>query len=137
MVVVLPRHHPLRGAEDMTLLQYALRGLQAFIGFGRGAARREFGQLGLDMNESRERFVECVGIIRNALSKEAFTHYGDFYKLGASPCGRRPTTDRRSPTTRTFLGESDLGADRAASRPQASHHLAKALRRVPQGPVRV
>ena len=55
MVVVLPWHHPLRVAEDMTLLQYALRGRQAFIGFGRGAARREFGQLGLDMNESRER----------------------------------------------------------------------------------
>ena len=79
MVVVLPWHHPLRVAEDMTLLQYALRGRQAYIGFGRGAARREFGQLGFDMNQSRERFVESVGLIRQALSQEAFTHNGEFY----------------------------------------------------------
>ena len=38
MVVVLPWHHPLRVAEDITLLQYALRGRTPFIGFGRGAA---------------------------------------------------------------------------------------------------
>lgn len=90
MVVVLPWHHPLRVAEDMTLLQYALRGRQAFIGFGRGAARREFGQLGFDMNESRERFVESVGVIRNALTQEAFTHDGDFFKLGRVTMRPRP-----------------------------------------------
>lgn len=90
MVVVLPWHHPLRVAEDMTLLQYALRGRQAYIGFGRGAARREFGQLGFDMNQSRERFVESVGVIRQALSQEAFTHNGEFYKLGRVTMRPRP-----------------------------------------------
>lgn len=48
MVVVLPWHHPPRVAEDITMLQYALRGRTPYIGFGRGAARREFRQLGFD-----------------------------------------------------------------------------------------
>jgi alkanesulfonate monooxygenase SsuD/methylene tetrahydromethanopterin reductase-like flavin-dependent oxidoreductase (luciferase family) len=34
MVVVLPWHHPLRVAEDITTLQYQLRGRTPFIGFG-------------------------------------------------------------------------------------------------------
>src|SRR3984885_3147794 len=46
MVTVLPWHHPLRVAEDITMLQNVLNGRHAFIGFGRGAARREFRQLG-------------------------------------------------------------------------------------------
>ena len=35
MVVVLPWHHPLRVAEDITMLQNVLNGRHAFIGFGR------------------------------------------------------------------------------------------------------
>lgn len=90
MVVVLPWHHPLRVAEDMTMLQYALRGRQAFIGFGRGAARREFAQLGFDMNESRERFTESVQIIRKALTEEAFSFNGEHYKIERATMRPRP-----------------------------------------------
>jgi alkanesulfonate monooxygenase SsuD/methylene tetrahydromethanopterin reductase-like flavin-dependent oxidoreductase (luciferase family) len=90
MVVVLPWHHPLRVAEDMTMLQYALRGRQAYIGFGRGAARREFTQLGFDMNESRERFIESVHIIRKALTEEAFSFRGDHYNIERATMRPRP-----------------------------------------------
>jgi alkanesulfonate monooxygenase SsuD/methylene tetrahydromethanopterin reductase-like flavin-dependent oxidoreductase (luciferase family) len=90
MVVVLPWHHPLRVAEDMTMLQHLLKGRRAFIGFGRGAARREFGQLGFDMNESKERFAEAAQIIKLALSQEVFSFHGDYYKFDRATMRPRP-----------------------------------------------
>ena len=81
MVVVLPWHHPLRVAEDITMLQYLLRGRTPYIGFGRGAARREFRQLGFDMNESKDRFAEAVKIIKLALTEEVFTFKGSYYNF--------------------------------------------------------
>lgn len=79
MVVVLPWHHPLRVAEDITALQYQLCGRTPYIGFGRGAARREFRQLGLDMNQSRERFDESIQIVKLALQQERFSFHGKHY----------------------------------------------------------
>lgn len=79
MVVVLPWHHPLRVAEDITMLQYALRGRTPFIGFGRGAARREFRQLGFDMNESQERFSEAAEIVKLAITEKCFSYRGKHY----------------------------------------------------------
>jgi alkanesulfonate monooxygenase SsuD/methylene tetrahydromethanopterin reductase-like flavin-dependent oxidoreductase (luciferase family) len=90
MVVVLPWHHPLRVAEDITLLQYALRGRTPFIGFGRGAARREFRQLGFDMNESKERFAEAFQIVKLALTEEVFSFHGDHYQFDAITMRPRP-----------------------------------------------
>ena len=81
MVVVLPWHHPLRVAEDMTMLQHVLNGRRAYIGFGRGAARREFRQLGFDMNESKERFSEAIQIVKLALTQEKFSFEGQHYKM--------------------------------------------------------
>lgn len=90
MVVVLPWHHPLRVAEEMTMLQYALRGRNAYIGFGRGAARREFAQLGFDMNESKERFAECVQIVKKALTEECFSFDGRYYQFDRVTMRPRP-----------------------------------------------
>lgn len=81
MVVVLPWHHPLRVAEDIAALQYHLRGRRAFIGVGRGAGRREFRQLGIEMGESRQRFDESVQIIKKALTEEKFSFKGEIYNL--------------------------------------------------------
>lgn len=81
MVTVLPWHHPLRVAEDMIMLQQLLRGRTPYIGVGRGAGRREFGQFGFDMNESRQRFIESVEIIKLALSEEKFSYSGQHYQF--------------------------------------------------------
>lgn len=90
MVVVLPWHHPLRVAEDITMLQYALGGRTPFIGFGRGAARREFNQLGFDMNESRDRFAESVEIVKLALTNEQFSYKGEHYQFDDITLRPRP-----------------------------------------------
>jgi alkanesulfonate monooxygenase SsuD/methylene tetrahydromethanopterin reductase-like flavin-dependent oxidoreductase (luciferase family) len=82
MIVVLPWHHPLRVAEEITMLQYVLgEGRTPYIGFGRGAGRREFGQLNFDMNESRERFAESIQIVRLALTEERFSFQGEHYQF--------------------------------------------------------
>ena len=80
-VVVVPWHHPLRVAEEITMLQYALGGRTPYIGFGRGAARREFRQLGIDMNESAERFLEGVEVIKLALTEEVFSYSGKHFQF--------------------------------------------------------
>jgi alkanesulfonate monooxygenase SsuD/methylene tetrahydromethanopterin reductase-like flavin-dependent oxidoreductase (luciferase family) len=90
MVVVLPWHHPLRVAEDITMLQYALRGRTAYIGYGRGAARREFRQLDIDMNESRERFDEAIQVVKLALTEERFSFHGKHYTFDDVTMRPRP-----------------------------------------------
>src|SRR3954451_15227460 len=82
MVVVIPWHHPLRIAEELVTLQYMLgteRDLT--IGFGRGAARREYGGFGIPQGESKERFDEGYKIIERALSQERFSYDGQFYTI--------------------------------------------------------
>jgi alkanesulfonate monooxygenase SsuD/methylene tetrahydromethanopterin reductase-like flavin-dependent oxidoreductase (luciferase family) len=90
MVVVLPWHHPLRVAEDITMLQYVLRGRTPYIGFGRGAAIREFRQLGFDMNESRGRFDEAIQVVKLALTEESFSFHGKHYNFDNVTMRPRP-----------------------------------------------
>ena len=49
MVVVLPWHNPLRLAEEISLLDHLSNG-RYVLGFGRGAARREFDRFNIDMS---------------------------------------------------------------------------------------
>ena len=83
MVIVLPWHHPLRVAEDLVVLDNLLAGSgrKVSIGVGRGAARREFNALGIDMNESRQRFNECIEVIKLALTSDRFSYEGKLYNF--------------------------------------------------------
>jgi alkanesulfonate monooxygenase SsuD/methylene tetrahydromethanopterin reductase-like flavin-dependent oxidoreductase (luciferase family) len=90
MVVVLPWHHPLRVAEDITLLQYALRGRVPYIGFGRGAARREFRQLGFDMNQSKDVFAEAFEVVKAAVTQEVFSFDGEHFSFERASMRPRP-----------------------------------------------
>lgn len=83
MVIVLPWHHPLRVAEELVVLDNLLAGSgrDVSIGIGRGAARREFNALGIDMNESRQRFNESVEVIKLALTQDRFSYRGEIYQF--------------------------------------------------------
>ncbi len=81
MVVVLPWHHPLRVAEDITMLQYMLGDRDLTVGFGRGAARREYGGFNISQSESRPRFDEAVKLVKTALTEERFSFNGEFYTV--------------------------------------------------------
>jgi alkanesulfonate monooxygenase SsuD/methylene tetrahydromethanopterin reductase-like flavin-dependent oxidoreductase (luciferase family) len=81
MVIVLPWHDPIRVAEGIAALDGMLGGRRLHVGFGRGLGRREFGGLRVPMEESRERFLEGLDIVRTALSKEWFSYKGAFHEI--------------------------------------------------------
>jgi alkanesulfonate monooxygenase SsuD/methylene tetrahydromethanopterin reductase-like flavin-dependent oxidoreductase (luciferase family) len=105
MVIVIPWHHPLRVAEELVTLQYMLgteRDLT--IGFGRGAARREYGGWGIPQSESRERFEEGLEIIRLALGQERFSYEGKFFTI--------PDVEQRPQSPHLSLRPTPLDPDR-------------------------
>jgi alkanesulfonate monooxygenase SsuD/methylene tetrahydromethanopterin reductase-like flavin-dependent oxidoreductase (luciferase family) len=66
MVVVLPWHDPLRVAEQVAMLDAMSNG-RVILGLGRGLGRVEFEGFGVDMNESREIFIESAQMLLAAL----------------------------------------------------------------------
>ena len=59
-VIILPLHSPILVAEEIAMLD-VLSGGRIEVGIGSGYQRQEFEGIGVDMNESRERFRECSG----------------------------------------------------------------------------
>jgi alkanesulfonate monooxygenase SsuD/methylene tetrahydromethanopterin reductase-like flavin-dependent oxidoreductase (luciferase family) len=68
MVVVLPWHHPMRVAEQVSMLDHMSNG-RLILGIGRGVARVEFGGFGIDQNNSRDMFVEFGRMILEGLER--------------------------------------------------------------------
>jgi alkanesulfonate monooxygenase SsuD/methylene tetrahydromethanopterin reductase-like flavin-dependent oxidoreductase (luciferase family) len=89
--VILPWWtQPVRVAEKMAMLDQ-LSGGRAVLGVGRGLSRMEYGQLGIDMNESRERFDESIEIVLNALETGVVEGKGKFFDILRSPLAPPPT----------------------------------------------
>jgi alkanesulfonate monooxygenase SsuD/methylene tetrahydromethanopterin reductase-like flavin-dependent oxidoreductase (luciferase family) len=89
-LIVLPWQNPVRVAEELSFLDNMLRGRRLWIGVGRGSAAREYEGLGIDMNESRQRFQEGVDILRLALSQECFSCEGRHYRIKRGIVRPRP-----------------------------------------------
>ncbi len=78
--VILPWHlQPVRTVERMTLLDHFSQG-RALFGIGRGLARREYLDFGLDMNEARGRFNEAAEIIIKGLETGYVEADGEYFK---------------------------------------------------------
>ncbi len=118
MVMVLPWHHPLHVAEDISLLDNLLQGRQFYVGFGRGASAKEYDPLGISMEESRQYFLESLDIVREALTTPRFSYEGKVWTV--SPTSLRPAPrssdlgDRMycawgSPQTLPIVAQAGLG----------------------------
>ena len=79
-VIVLPWHDPVEVAEKIALLDLVSGG-RTIYGFGRGAASVEYAGFRIPMEESRDRFVESLLIIRKGLTQESFSFEGKYYKV--------------------------------------------------------
>ena len=90
MVIVLPWYDPVVIAEQVSVLDNMLRGRRLTLGLGRGAGQREFDAYRIPMGESRGRFMESLEILRKALTKEWFSHEGDFYTIPETTIRPRP-----------------------------------------------
>lgn len=79
-VLVLPWYHPVRLAEEISMLNTLTRGT-LHLGVGRGTAKSEYDAFGVDMREARGRFIEAMKIIQAGLSGAPFTFDGQYYKV--------------------------------------------------------
>jgi alkanesulfonate monooxygenase SsuD/methylene tetrahydromethanopterin reductase-like flavin-dependent oxidoreductase (luciferase family) len=77
-VNVLPINDPIRLAEDMAELDLLSHGRVVF-GAGRGYQPHEFAGFHIPMETAKERFWECLEIIRTAWTQEQFSYAGKFY----------------------------------------------------------
>ena len=85
-VVILPMWHPLRVAENITLLDQMLKGRIAEIGFGRASRPHEVTSLNpaadpKNVDASRALFEECFEIVSKACSEKYFEHVGEHYRI--------------------------------------------------------
>jgi alkanesulfonate monooxygenase SsuD/methylene tetrahydromethanopterin reductase-like flavin-dependent oxidoreductase (luciferase family) len=88
-VIVLPWHDPVEVAEKIALLDLVSGGRTIF-GFGRGAASIEYEGFRIPMEESRDRFVESLLILRKGLTQESFSFDGKYYKVPEIQIRPRP-----------------------------------------------
>ena len=122
MVVVLPRHDPLRVAEEVSMLDNLSAGR---LGLGRGAGRVEFDAFRQDMGDSRSRFVESAECLLRGLEQGYCEYQGEFV--------RQPRAAIRPAPFKTFKGRTYA----AAVSPESVEIMAKlglGLLVVPQKP---
>ena len=111
-VLVLPWYHPLRLAEEISMLNTLCKG-PLHLGLGRGTAKSEYDAYGVAMPEARARFVETWDILRKGLSGKEFTHQGRFWRV------ERPIRLRPEPAAKPIsfygaigsLGSAEIMAD--------------------------
>lgn len=84
MVMVLPWHHPVRVAEELTVLDHVSGG-RAILGIGRGIGKVEFDRFQIDMNESRDRFVEVATALVDGLETGILQFDGKYIQQIPSP----------------------------------------------------
>ncbi|MCH9673466.1 MAG: LLM class flavin-dependent oxidoreductase [Gammaproteobacteria bacterium] len=124
MVMVLPWHDPMRVAEQVSMLDNMSDG-RMVLGVGRGLGRVEFDGFRVDMNTSRQRFVECAEMLLQGLEDGHCEYDGDFIK--------QPKRAIRPAPFKTFRGRTYA----AAVSPESSRIMAKlgvGLLIVPQKP---
>jgi len=73
-------HHPAHLGGDLAMLDNMSRG-RLDAGFGRAFLPKEFEVYGVPMSESRERFEEAIGIIRNLWVQEKYSFKGKFWEF--------------------------------------------------------
>ncbi|NNL86344.1 MAG: LLM class flavin-dependent oxidoreductase [Myxococcales bacterium] len=107
-VIVLPWHDPLRAAEEIALLDQ-LSGGRMILGLGRGLARIEYEGFRVDMNTSRERFVEYTRLVLDAL-ETGYMEYDNAF-------GKQPRREIRPKPEHTFKGRTYAAAVSPESMP--------------------
>ena len=77
---IVPWHAPLRMAQDLATLDIISQG-RLIVGAGRGYQKREFDIYGLDIAESRGRFVEGMDIAIRSWTEDTFSYEGEFFSF--------------------------------------------------------
>ena len=95
-VVLLPLHHPLRVAEDVTTLDIVSGGRFAF-GVGIAYQEADFRAFGIERRHRVGRFEEAIQILEKAWSGERFSHKGRHFDIEDVTILPRPIQRPRPP----------------------------------------
>jgi len=101
-VAVVPLHHPLRLAEEISWVDHLSQGRLA-VGFGPGFSAFEFGRFGVPVNERHARFAEGFEVVRRALAEPEITFQAK--RVGIYP---RPYTRPHPPFYWASTAEESL-----------------------------
>ena len=124
-VIVLPWHDPLRVAEQVALLDQLCDG-RMILGIGRGLARIEYDGFRVDMNTSRERFVEYARLVTEALELGYMEYDNEFGTQPRRQIRPRPAHSFRG---RTYAAAVSPGVDAVDGQPRhrRARHPAEAV----------
>src|SRR6185436_1612530 len=86
-VAVMPLHHPLRLAEEISWVDHLSEGRLA-VGVGPGFSAFEFAGFGVPANERHARFVEGFDIVRRALAEPEIVFEGKRLAIRPRPYTR-------------------------------------------------
>lgn len=90
MVKLLPMHHPVQLIEDMCVVDQLTEGRLDY-GVGRGAVPAEHAWHGSSHRDARERFVDVLGIIADALrTGEVSSEQSRYHDFPTMPMSTRP-----------------------------------------------
>ena len=79
-IFLLPLSHPLRVAEAIGTLDILSDG-RLELGVGKGNSSRALKGFQIPIQETEERFLECLTIIKGALGNETFSYEGKYYSF--------------------------------------------------------
>ena len=80
-ILVLPIWDPLRLAEEVAVLDNLIDG-RFICGVGRGYQPHEMSRFGIDLSESRQRYLETLDVLQLAWTRdESFTYDGQYIKV--------------------------------------------------------
>ena len=113
-VIVLPLHNPIMVAEETAMLD-VISGGRFNFGIGAGYQRQEFDGLGVDMDESRDRFKEAIDVIIKAWTEERLTYHGKFTNVDDLLVMPKPLQKPHPPIFQA-VSTSPASVDFAASR---------------------
>src|SRR5215831_8578172 len=104
-------YHPLRLAEEVAMID-VLSGGRVNWGAGRGFDRTEFEAFGVPVEESSERFRECVEIVLASWTNERVSHRGRFWQYEGIEVLPKPL---QSPHPPVWLAATSLDSIRKAA----------------------
>lgn len=117
-VAQMSLHHPIRMAEQMSLIDNISKG-RLTVGLGRGTAYNvyDYQGYGIDPAEAYERLLEAEDIMIKAWTTENYEHKGKFWNLRLPMLRPRPYTKPHPPIVRACSGEEAMVGMAKAGRP--------------------
>jgi alkanesulfonate monooxygenase SsuD/methylene tetrahydromethanopterin reductase-like flavin-dependent oxidoreductase (luciferase family) len=108
-VVQTSLHHPIRLAEQLSLIDHISKG-RLIVGLGRGTAYNvyDYQGYGFDHREAQERFEEAEAVMLKAWTHGSFEHHGKYWDLKVAGLRPRPYTRPHPLLIRAASGEASM-----------------------------